>query len=154
MAESRRNRRMIENTAQIRLGISVRFRDAGQDAWLAGLNFVAKAQDDTHRALESFAANAVFTGFAEKVVEVFGGVALRTQANADALLGRGRQEYELDKRKEIYAKTEELTNDDLPFLPLFYEVHIEGTKAGLEGYVSNVNVLANTWNAADWRWTV
>ena len=88
MAESRRSRRMIENTAQIRLGISARLRDAGQDAWLAGLNFVAKAQDDTHRALESFAANAVFTGFAEKVVAAFGSVALRTQANADALLGR------------------------------------------------------------------
>jgi len=70
----------------------------------------------------------------------------------DALLARGRQEYDIGKRKEIYAKVQELIMDDLPFLPLFYEVQIEGTKAGLEGYANNVNVLANSWNAASWRW--
>ena len=71
----------------------------------------------------------------------------------DTLLARGRQEYDIAKRKEIYARVQELINDDLPFLPLFYEVQIEGTKAGLDGYASNVNVLANSWNAATWRWT-
>ncbi|OOG53247.1 peptide ABC transporter substrate-binding protein [Polaromonas sp. C04] len=71
----------------------------------------------------------------------------------DALLARGRQEYNHAKRKEIYAKVQELIMDDLPFLPLFYEVQIEGTKGGLDGYVNNVNALANSWNAASWRWT-
>lgn len=71
----------------------------------------------------------------------------------DALLARGRQEYNVAKRKEIYAKVQELIMDDLPFLPLFNSVEIEGTKAGLNGYASNVNTLANSWNAATWRWT-
>jgi peptide/nickel transport system substrate-binding protein len=71
----------------------------------------------------------------------------------DALLARGRQEYNVAKRKEIYAKVQELIMDDLPFLPLFNSVEIEGTKAGLNGYASNVNTLANSWNAANWRWT-
>jgi peptide/nickel transport system substrate-binding protein len=74
-------------------------------------------------------------------------------AGVDALLARGRQEYNLAKRKEIYAKVQELIMDDLPFLPLFYEVQIEGTKTGLDGYANNVNALANSWNAASWRWT-
>ena len=71
----------------------------------------------------------------------------------DTLLARGRQEYNVAKRKEIYAKVQELIMDDLPFLPLFNAVDIEGTKTGLEGFAANVNVLANTWNAANWRWT-
>ncbi|MDQ0025086.1 peptide/nickel transport system substrate-binding protein [Variovorax paradoxus] len=74
-------------------------------------------------------------------------------AGVDTLLARGRQEYNLAKRKEIYAKVQELIMDDLPFLPLFYEVQIEGTKTGLDGYANNVNALANSWNAASWRWT-
>jgi peptide/nickel transport system substrate-binding protein len=32
-------------------------------------------------------------------------------------------------------------------------VQIEGTKGGLDGYTNNVNALANSWNAASWRWT-
>jgi len=71
----------------------------------------------------------------------------------DTLLARGRQEYNIAKRKEIYTKVQELVMDDLPFLPLFSEVNIEGTKAGLDGYANNVNVRANTWNASSWRWT-
>lgn len=71
----------------------------------------------------------------------------------DTLLARGRLEYNIAKRKEIYAKVQELINDDLPMLPIFGEVFIEGTKAGLTGYVNNVNARTNTWNAASWRWT-
>jgi len=73
-------------------------------------------------------------------------------AGVDTLLARGRQEYSVAKRRDIYAKVQELIMDDLPFLPLFYEIQIEGTKAGLDGYAVNVNTLANTWNAASWRW--
>jgi peptide/nickel transport system substrate-binding protein len=70
----------------------------------------------------------------------------------DTLLARGRAEYNIAKRKEIYHKVQELIMDDLPFLPLFNAVEIEGTKQGLDGYASNVNVLANSWNASNWRW--
>jgi peptide/nickel transport system substrate-binding protein len=80
-------------------------------------------------------------------------VARYKNVGVDALLARARQEYNIGKRKEIYAKVQELINDDLPFLPLFNEVNIEGTKAGLDGYLNNVNARANSWNTANWRWT-
>ncbi|MDQ0044287.1 peptide ABC transporter substrate-binding protein [Variovorax boronicumulans] len=105
---------------------------------------IASDPDITHR----FGSSAIpkLTGSGSNVSQY-------KNAGVDALLARGRQEYNLAKRKEIYAKVQELINDDLPFLPLFYEVQIEGTKGGLEGYANNVNALANSWNAASWSWT-
>ncbi|CAN7347185.1 peptide ABC transporter substrate-binding protein [Variovorax paradoxus] len=105
---------------------------------------IASDPDITHR----FGSGAIpkLTGSGSNVSQY-------KNAGVDTLLARGRQEYNLAKRKEIYAKVQELINDDLPFLPLFYEVQIEGTKGGLEGYANNVNALANSWNAASWSWT-
>lgn len=105
---------------------------------------IASDPDITHR----FGSSAIpkLTGSGSNVSQY-------KNAGVDTLLARGRQEYNLAKRKEIYAKVQELINDDLPFLPLFYEVQIEGTKGGLEGYANNVNALANSWNAASWSWT-
>lgn len=105
---------------------------------------IASDPDVTHR----FGSSAIpkQTGSGSNVSQYING-------EVDKLLARGRQEYKVAKRKEIYAKVQELINDDLPFLPLFYEVQIEGTKTGLDGYANNVNALANSWNAASWRWT-
>jgi len=105
---------------------------------------IASDPDVTHR----FGSGAIpkQTGSGSNVSQYKNG-------GVDTLLARGRQEYNIAKRKEIYAKVQELIMDDLPFLPLFNSVEIEGTKAGLDGYASNLNVLANSWNAANWRWT-
>lgn len=105
---------------------------------------IASDPDVTHR----FASSAIpkQTGSGSNVSQY-------KNHGVDTLLARGRQEYNLAKRKEIYQKVQELIMDDLPFLPLFNSVEIEGTKAGLDGYASNVNTLANSWNAWAWRWT-
>lgn len=105
---------------------------------------IASDPDVTHR----FAGSAIpkFTGSGSNV-------SLYKNNGVDTLLARGRQEYNIAKRKEIYAKVQELIMDDLPFLPIFNSVEVEGTKAGLEGYSANVNALANSWNASTWRWT-
>ncbi|MNV59522.1 Oligopeptide-binding protein AppA precursor [compost metagenome] len=115
------------------------------DSLMAGTNYtIASDPDVTHRF--GSAAIPKQTGSGSNVSQYKNG-------GVDTLLARGRQEYNVAKRKEIYAKVQELINDDLPFLPLFNAVNIEGTKAGLEGFAANVNTLANTWNAASWRWT-
>ena len=105
---------------------------------------IASDPDVTHR----FGSGAI-----PKETKSGSNVSQYKNSGVDALLARGRQEYNVAKRKEIYAKVQELINDDLPFLPLFNSVEIEGTKAGLDGYAANVNALANSWNAATWRWT-
>ncbi|WP_418126219.1 peptide ABC transporter substrate-binding protein [Variovorax sp. 160MFSha2.1] len=105
---------------------------------------IASDPDVTHR----FGSGAI-----PKETKSGSNVSLYKNAGVDTLLARGRQEYNLAKRKEIYAKVQELIMDDLPFLPLFNLVEVEGTKAGLDGYAGNVNALSNAWNAASWRWT-
>jgi peptide/nickel transport system substrate-binding protein len=105
---------------------------------------IASDPDVTHR----FGSGAI-----PKETKSGSNVSQYKNPGVDTLLARGRQEYNVAKRKEIYAKVQELIMDDLPLLPLFNSVEIEGTKAGLDGYASNVNVLANSWNAANWRWT-
>ena len=105
---------------------------------------IASDPDVTHR----FGSRAI-----PKETKSGSNVSQYKNAAVDTLLARGRQEYNIAARKEIYAKVQELIMDDLPFLPLFNLVEIEGTKAGLDGYAANVNALANSWNAASWRWT-
>jgi len=105
---------------------------------------IASDPDVTHR----FGSGAI-----PKETKSGSNVSLYKNPGVDSLLARGRQEYDVGKRKEIYAKVQELIMDDLPFLPLFNLVEVEGTKAGLDGYAGNVNVLSNSWNAASWRWT-
>ncbi|KQU91484.1 hypothetical protein ASC78_00650 [Variovorax sp. Root318D1] len=104
---------------------------------------IASDPDVTHR----FGSGAI-----PKETKSGSNVSQYKNVGVDTLLARGRQEYNIAKRKEIYAKVQELIMDDLPFLPLFNSVEIEGTKDGLDGYASNLNVLANSWNAANWRW--
>jgi peptide/nickel transport system substrate-binding protein len=105
---------------------------------------IASDPDVTHR----FASSAIpkQTGSGSNVSQY-------KNVGVDTLLARARQEYNVGKRKEIYAKVQELIADDLPFLPLFNPVYVEGTKVGLDGYAPNVNTLSNTWNASSWRWT-
>jgi peptide/nickel transport system substrate-binding protein len=105
---------------------------------------IASDPDVTHR----FGSGAI-----PKETKTGSNVSQYKSPGVDALLAKGRQEYNVAKRKEIYAKVQELIMDDLPFLPLFNSVEIEGTKVGLDGYASNVNTLANSWNASSWRWT-
>jgi peptide/nickel transport system substrate-binding protein len=121
------------------------WRNSEFDSLMTAVTYtIASDPDVTHR----FGSGAI-----PKETKTGSNVSQYKSAGVDALLARGRQEYNVAKRKEIYAKVQELIMDDLPFLPLFNSVEIEGTKAGLDGYAANVNVLANSWNAANWRWT-
>lgn len=114
------------------------------DSLMTGTTYtIASDPDVTHR----FGSKSIpkLTGSGSNVSQY-------KNPEVDALLAKGRQEHNIAKRKEIYARVQELISDDLPFIPLFNPVYVDGAKAGLEGYANNVNVLANTWNAADWYW--
>lgn len=114
------------------------------DSLMTGTTYtIASDPDVTHR----FGSGAI-----PKEAKSGSNVSQYKSPGVDTLLARGRQEYNLAKRKDIYAKVQELINDDLPYIPLFNPAYVYGAKAGLEGYQPNVNVLANTWNAADWYW--
>lgn len=70
----------------------------------------------------------------------------------DELLARGIVVTSQEERAAIYREAQALIVSDLPMLPIFQSVQVEGTKAGLTGHVNNINVLANTWNAGTWYW--
>jgi peptide/nickel transport system substrate-binding protein len=121
------------------------WRNSQFDSLMTSVTYtIASDPDVTHR----FGSGAI-----PKETKSGSNVSQYKSPGVDTLLARGRQEYNVAKRKEIYAKVQELIMDDLPFLPLFNSVEIEGTKVGLDGYASNVNTLANSWNASSWRWT-
>jgi len=72
---------------------------------------------------------------------------------ADALLQQGSTALDRSARVPIYQKIQAIVRRDLPFLPLFQYVFVEGTKARLVGYKPNVNVRSNCWNIRTWYWT-
>jgi peptide/nickel transport system substrate-binding protein len=70
----------------------------------------------------------------------------------DGLLAKGIAVTDMAQRAEIYREAQALILDDLPMLPIFQSVQVEGTKAGLVGFANNVNALSNAWNAGSWYW--
>jgi len=73
-------------------------------------------------------------------------------AEVDKLLRAGQETFDQAKRKEIYWKLQEIAREELPILPLFQYVVVEGYKEGLIGYEPNVNARHNTWNMGSWYW--
>ncbi len=72
--------------------------------------------------------------------------------HADALMKDGQTVFEMEKRKAIYWKLQELVRDELPILPIYQYAPVEGYKEGLVGYQPNVNARQNTWNMGSWYW--
>ena len=70
----------------------------------------------------------------------------------DRLAEEGVSVVGQEKRKPIYRQIQAILREDLPVLPIFYYVNIEGTKAGLQNYQQNANLVSNVWNANAWWW--
>jgi peptide/nickel transport system substrate-binding protein len=70
----------------------------------------------------------------------------------DRLLEDGVREVDRTKRRPLYQKLQQVIRADLPYLPLFSYVRIEGVKQGLVNYKPNSNTLTNTWNMYEWGW--
>lgn len=70
----------------------------------------------------------------------------------DQLLEAGVVTTDQAKRAQMYREVQAILRHDLPYLPIFYYVFIEGTKAALQNYVQNPNVVSNMWNVNTWWW--
>jgi peptide/nickel transport system substrate-binding protein len=70
----------------------------------------------------------------------------------DRLLEEGVREADQAKRRVLYMKLQEVLRADLPYLPIFSYVRLEGVKQGMQNYKPNGNVLHNTWNMNEWAW--
>ena len=72
----------------------------------------------------------------------------------DELLAKAIVVTSREERAPLYRQAQALIVADLPMLPMFQSAAVEGTKAGLVGFVNNPNVLSNAWNAGTWYWEV
>lgn len=70
----------------------------------------------------------------------------------DALLSKASKATQRDERAAIYREVQSVIMADLPMLPIFQYMQVEGVKEGLTGFANNVNAWANTWNAGTWYW--
>ena len=70
----------------------------------------------------------------------------------DALLEEGARTFDVERRKEIYMKVQEIIRDDLPFLPIYLYTNVFGQKAGLSGFEPNSNTRTESSHAALWYW--
>ena len=70
----------------------------------------------------------------------------------DRLLQQAQTSFKRDERKQAYLRIQSLIREDLAILPICISAPVEGTKAKLLGFHSNVNVSCNTWNIGTWSW--
>lgn len=70
----------------------------------------------------------------------------------DKLLEEGVLISDIEKRKAVYARIQEILHEDVPFAPIFAYVFIYGKKSSLKGYKVNPYVTDVTWNIQDWNW--
>ena len=70
----------------------------------------------------------------------------------DKLLEEGVIISDMQKRKAVYDKIQEILLDEVPFAPIFAYVFMYGKKSNLKGYEINPYVTDITWNIQDWRW--
>lgn len=60
-------------------------------------------------------------------------------AEVDRLTTLGRQEVDLDKRKQIYAEVQRLVAEDVPVVPLWHEDNVVLSNTDVEGYAMTPN---------------
>ena len=70
----------------------------------------------------------------------------------DKLLDEGVLISDLQKRKAVYAKIQEILHEDLPFAPIFAYMFMYGKKSEVDGYKTNPYVTDITWNIQEWTW--
>ena len=94
--------------------------------------------------------------FSSKAIPAQGGSGTNTMQyvnpELDALMQQGATTLDRAKRVQAYRGIQALLRQNLPFLPIFEYVTVEGTKAGLNGYIPNINVRINAWNVNTWKW--
>ena len=114
------------------------------DSAMVGIGFMTGPDPDATTYLHS-SAIAAQTGSGQNTTQY-------SNPEVDKLLEEGASTVDVEQRKAIYHKVQELVRNDLPYLFIFQYAMVEGTKQGLQGYQANVNVQSNCWNIRDWYW--
>ena len=114
------------------------------DTGMAGTVYGIGADPDVSDRLAS-ASIAVKTGAGSNTAQF-------SNAAVDGLLHHATATLDRDARKQDYFKVQAIVRDELPVLPIFQWVMVEGTKDTLYGYQPNVNVRSNCWNVNRWYW--
>jgi len=70
----------------------------------------------------------------------------------DKLMEEGVLISDMEKRKAVYQKIQEILHEDVPFAPIFAYMFMYGKNSALKGYQINPYVTDITWNIQDWRW--
>jgi len=70
----------------------------------------------------------------------------------DKLLEEGVLISDMEKRKKVYYKIQEILLEDVPFAPIFAWTFMYGKKSNLKGYKINPYVTDITWNVQGWSW--
>jgi peptide/nickel transport system substrate-binding protein len=70
----------------------------------------------------------------------------------DKLLEEGVLISDMEKRKSVYYKIQEILHDEVPFAPIFAYMFMYGKKSDLKGYKINPYLTDITWNIQDWSW--
>ncbi|MEE4263456.1 MAG: peptide ABC transporter substrate-binding protein [Desulfobacteraceae bacterium] len=70
----------------------------------------------------------------------------------DKLLEEGVLISDMEKRKAVYQKIQEILHEDVPFAPIFAYMFMYGKNSALKGYQINPYVTDITWNIQDWSW--
>jgi peptide/nickel transport system substrate-binding protein len=68
----------------------------------------------------------------------------------DALLEKGTRTFDLEERKAIYFRVQEIVRHDLPLLPMFQNNNVFGRSDDIKGFEPNSNTRTESWNAASW----
>jgi peptide/nickel transport system substrate-binding protein len=71
-------------------------------------------------------------------------------STVDKLLEDGVTTTVRTKRKEIYAKIQEILFEDMPFAPIFGKAYHIGKKANVGGYKVNPYTADQQWNVQNW----
>ncbi len=70
----------------------------------------------------------------------------------DKLLEEGVLISDMEKRKAVYYRIQEILHEDVPFAPIFAYTFMYGKNSALKGYKINPYVTDITWNIQDWSW--
>lgn len=71
----------------------------------------------------------------------------------DALTDRGGRTVDVEARRQIYFRIQELIGQEAPVIPLYFRSNIDAVKDTVVNYKPNPTLSGNLWNAWEWGLT-
>lgn len=71
-------------------------------------------------------------------------------AEVDALTEQGVRTVDLNSRKQVYYRIEDLIIQEVPVIPLYFRANIDAVRDRVANYRPNPTPAGNLWNAWEW----